>query len=58
MKVNTHTYGKAEKEYIAREYEKIAQFWMTYMIAVNGLHRLDYAINTNIFELRLRLGKR
>ena len=39
MKVNTHTYGKAEKEYIAREYEKIAQFgwriWLQWMDSID-----------------------
>lgn len=40
------------------KYGKFAQFCKTYLIAVNGLHILNYAINTNSFELKLRIGER
>ena len=55
MKAYYKTYEKAKGECLKGEYGKTPHFWMGYVKAVERLHILHYAINTNNFNLRLRM---
>ena len=47
--------NKAKNDCLAGAYGKTPQFWMKYVSAVERLHTLHYAINKNMFDLRLEM---